>query len=467
MGFFAKFLNAFPSRSTSETFREAAGTTIDDEDDGWRRLSGDGSRDLAPVTQRRAREISAWLWQANVLANRMIELPLAFMLADGVKLTVPDAGAQLTLNEFWEDPINCMDLKLEKKVRELSIFGEQCYPTFVNEISGAVRLGYLDPALIETTVTDPDNPEQVIGIVTVKDKKGLAKRYRVIINGDEEVFTQRTQDIRKTFSDGDCFYFAINALSSGARGRPDLLASADWLDAYDEYLFGEIDRNHYLRAFVWDVTLKGANDDAVKSRAKEISPPRPNSVRIHNDSETWEAVSPSLNASDTSESARLLRNHVLGSATIPEHWFGGGGDVNRSTGDSMGDPAFKIMSMRQRLLKYMLESMGRYALFCKAKAEGLEINLADANYKITAVFPEMIAKDISRYAAALQQVVAGAALAVDRKFMSSKLAIRIIAAVATQLGVDIDPEQALKDAIAEANAAKGNDVFTDPLASQK
>lgn len=43
-----------------------------------------------------------------------------------------------------------------------------------------------------------------------------------------------------------------------------------------------------------------------------------------------EAKSASLQAADTSESARLLRNHVLGGGTVPEHWFGGGGDVNRA-----------------------------------------------------------------------------------------------------------------------------------------
>jgi hypothetical protein len=83
-------------------------------------------------------------------------------------------------------------------VRELSLYGEQCYPTFVNEIDGFVRLGYLDPAMIETVVMDPDNPEQPIGIVTCKDKKG-EYRYRVIVNGPENMFTARTQAIRATF----------------------------------------------------------------------------------------------------------------------------------------------------------------------------------------------------------------------------------------------------------------------------
>ena len=35
-----------------EKFREAAGVTIDDDEDQWRRLSGDANRDLSPMTQR-------------------------------------------------------------------------------------------------------------------------------------------------------------------------------------------------------------------------------------------------------------------------------------------------------------------------------------------------------------------------------------------------------------------------------
>lgn len=458
MGFLDTIKEIFKVRES------AAGQTIDDDEEGWRRLTGDTDRDLAPITQRRAREVSAWLWQANLMANRIIELPLAYLLADGVKLEVNDEEAQAMLNRFWNDPINSMDLKLEKKVRELALFGEQCYPTFVNEHTGHVRLGYLDPALIETVVVDPDNPEQQIGIVTVKDRKGGARRYRVIVNGEEEeLFSERTRQIRASFTDGDAFYFNINSLSSGARGRPDLLASADWLDAYDDFLFGEVDRNRYLRAFVWDVTLKGANDDAVKQRAREIAPPSPNSVRVHNDSETWNAVTPDIKSGDTSESARLLRNHVLGGATLPEHWYGGGGDVNRSTGESMGDPAFKMMSMRQRTIKYMLEQIARFAIRQWAIKNQRSVDLGDGDLLPSAVFPEMIARDTTRYAAALQQVVVAAAMAVERGFISRKLALRMIAAVASQLGVEIDVDEALEEAITAASTEKGKDVFPNPL----
>jgi hypothetical protein len=50
----------------------------------------------------------------------------------------------------------------------------------------------------------------------------------------------------------------VNDLSSARAAAPICCAQADWLDAYDEFLFGELDRYKLLRAFVWDVTLKNA-----------------------------------------------------------------------------------------------------------------------------------------------------------------------------------------------------------------
>lgn len=456
-----------PEDEPEKKLREAYGTTIDADEDLWRPLTGDTKRDLTPITQSRMREMAVYLWESNLLANRLIELPLAYLLGEGVTLHCDDEENQKTLNRFWRDPINLMDIKLTKKIRELALYGEQCYPTFVNDQSGHVRLGYLDPALIETVVIDPDNPEQPIGIVTCKDRKGIARRYKVIVNGmDSDLFTQRTQGIRDTFTDGEAFYFTINDLSNGRRGRSDLLAQADWMDGYDQFLFGELDRAQFMRAFLWDVELAGATPEEVKNRAKEISPPAPNSVRVHNDSEKWTAVTPGLQASDNSETARLFRNHALGGGTIPEHWFGGGGDVNRAVGAEMSEPTFKVFSMRQKTVKYILESIGFYVLRQKSlKENNREPDLEDAAYQVEAQFPEMTAKDTSKYAAALQQVVVAVSMALDKGLITEETALKIIISIAGRLGIEIDAEGELVKVSKKKKKDAENDVFIEPPAA--
>lgn len=444
-------------------FKEASGYTVTDDDEGWSRLSGDTKRDLSPLTQGKMQKMALYLWESNLLANRIVELPLAYLLADGVKLVADDESVQDILDAFWTDPINAMDIKLIKKARELSLFGEQCWPVFTNEYSGQVRMGYLDPSDIETVVTDPDNGEQVIGIVTKKDKKGFARRYRVIVNGpEEELFTQRTQAIRETFDFGECFYFCINDLSNGKRGRSDLLPQIDWLDAYDQFLFGEIERADFMRAFIYDVTLKNATPDEVKERARTIAPPTPGSVRVHNDSETWDAVTPDLKSQDAAVGARLIRNHIMGGATMPEHWFGGGGDVNRATGESMGEPTFKIFTMRQTYLGYILETLGKYVIRqSEIRQGGKEPDLNDGLYAFQVQWPEMITKDIAKYSAALGQVVMAVVAAISNDLLTKERGVQLIEKIAAGLGVEFNASEELEAVLNELADAAKNDVYTE------
>ena len=454
---------------TADRMVEAAGATVDEDDDSWRRLTGDGRRDLSPITQDRMQRLAHYQWETNLLANRLIELPVAYLLAGGVRLTIQDdEDAQDALNAHWDDGLNAWDLKLTKRVRELALFGEQCFPVFRNELTKFVRLGYLDPALIETVVTDPDNREQPIGIVTKKNRKGVATRYRIIVNVPEEAFTQRTREIRATFTDGDCFYYRVNDLSSATRGRSDLLAQIDWLDAYDQYLYGELDRAAFLRAFMWDVTLKGASEAEVIERAKKITTPKPGSARVHNDSEVWSALAPSLQAADAAVGARLFRNHILGGATQPEHWFGGGGDVNRSTGESMSEPTEKMLAMRQKVVGYMLTDIGRYVVRSHWDALDRELKPEEAKIlgTLTAAWPEMTSKDITKYAAAVVQVATAAAALIAEGLITRETALRLVQALAQRLGVEIDVEGELDAAQKELAESGGKDLLGLPLRNQ-
>ncbi len=445
---------------------ESYGATVDADDDQWRKLTGSTQRDLSPMTQQRSQKLALYLWETNLLANRLIELPIAYLLAEGVRLQVKDEEMQKVLDAFWNDPINNMKRKLKKKIRELMLFGEQAWPAFVNEHNGHVRLGYLDPALIATVVMDPDNSEQPIGVITVKDKKGRARRFRVILNGTEEdLFTQRTQAIREGMADGILFLNRINDLSNGSRGRSMLLAQIDWLDAYDQFLFGELDRSQFMRAFIWDVTITGADEEAVKKRAKQIAAPSPGSVRVHNEAEAWNAVTPDLNAEDSEKNAKLIRNHMMGGATMPEHWFGGAADVNRATGESMSEPTFKILSSFQQDIGAILEDLAIFVINCHYDPSGKEVMIdpydPDPDLVPECIWPELTAKDTTKYASALQQVTAASVMAITQGLITEVLALKQINAISGRLGVEFDAEAELDAARKEAGKRAEKDSYSD------
>lgn len=445
-------------------FVEAHGKSIDNDDDQWRRLSGDSKRDLTPMSQDRMQRLAVHAWEANLLANRLVELPVAYLLAQGLAWRVDDEKAQTALRRHWKDGLNAYAIKLPKRVRELSMFGEQCYPVFRDEQTGFVRLGYLDPERIATVVVDPENGEQPIGIVTKGNGRGEKRRYRIIVNVPESAFAPTTQRIRETFTDGEAFYFRVNDLFSTSRGRSDMLAAFDWLDAYDEFLFGELERAHLARAFVWDVKLTGATEEEVNAKAAGISAPRANSVRVHNESEEWSAQAPKLNAYEAGQAARLFRNHVLGGATFPEHWYGGAEDVNKSTGASMTEPTERMLDMRQTYVGYMLLQIGEFVVRSHWNALDRELTEREQDILDTLVveWPELTAKDTTKFAAALQQCVAAVIGALSEQLITRDTALRILAAMAKRLGVEIDIKAELEAALANPRNIRDDDVRPPP-----
>lgn len=432
-------------------------------DAGWRPLST-SNRDLTPTTQKRMQELAHHAWEQHRLANRLIELPLAFILGDGVEVHCDNEQAQAWLDEWWRDPINRLDLNLEKRVRELALFGEQVIIVFVGE-GGHVRHGAVDPTLITDVIVDPDNAALPIG-VEVTDAGGAPRIFRVILDGDDSTLLMPAAlAARAKMTAGHCHFWRINDLLTGRRGRSDLLSAIDIADAYSQLIFGEVERAAALRTAIWDVTLTGATPDQVRERARDIAPPAPMSVRVHNEAEKWESISPKLEAADASETLRVVRNEVLGGATIPEHWYGGGGDVNRATAAEMDEPTYKMFRRRQLLWQAIIEAEARHVIRSRLAASGRTFPSLPEDMMPTAEFPPMQSVDVSRYAQALAQVVAATASAVDRGLMTEETAVSLIAGIAGKLGVEIDAADELTNARAAKDARDAADLYSAPPAA--
>ncbi len=79
---------ATAAHEAARPVREAASAQGQGDGENWRRLSGGdlasmNDRDLAPMAQDRMQKLAEYLWQSNLLANRLVELPLAYLLAEG------------------------------------------------------------------------------------------------------------------------------------------------------------------------------------------------------------------------------------------------------------------------------------------------------------------------------------------------------------------------------------------------
>lgn len=109
----------------------------------------------------------------------------------------------------------------------------------------------------------------------------------------------------------------------------------------------------------------------------------------------------------------------------------------------MGEPTFKVLTARQGLLKIMLEEIGRYTLWQAAKQGGETPDWSEDRWQVTAVFPELMNKDVTKFAVAMAQVATTVVLLIDNGLLTEETGLKLVADVAQRFGQDIDAKAEL------------------------
>jgi hypothetical protein len=429
-----------------ERIREAVSPALlfGHDPEGYRPISGGriSQRDLNPVAHNRMQQVAYYLYLVNPLARRIVEYTKNYVVGDGVTARAADPAVNAVIQRFWNDPVNRMDFMLPESVRELSVFGEQCWLVAVNPVNGQVRLGYLDPSEIEAI----EWGEMSMGDSSIDSEMVVSAPVAVLRKSRDNKPPRRFRIIRvdedpasPTFGrlTGECFYFAVNKARNASRGISDLFAISDYLDGYDKMLFGLIDRVGFSNAFIWDVLMKGATEDKIQEWLKEQKPPRPGSVRVHNEQVEWKAVSPTLNAGDFNEAARTIKNMNLAGAGFPEHWFAEGGNVNRASALEMGEPTLKNLIERQGLVTFMVRQAVEFAIDQAVSAGALR---DDVDRSFDVKMPQLSVRDMTKAASAVAQVASAVVSLRQAELIDHETARQMIAAAVIELGVEL-PEQ--------------------------
>lgn len=424
----------------------------------FRRLSNNPDRDLQPLIHERTLEIAFYLYDSNPIAKRALEITRDYILGDGISvLSTAAAPAQKKkMNEiidlFWNDVINHMDMRLYESILELGLWGEVIWTVTINPVNGHVRLGTIDPSLIKEVVCDPVNSERVIELVLADDTEKKANRYKVI-EVDEDpnntTFGRMTGAPDKSKYSGSCFFWRINKVSKSRHGRSDLLCNIDWIDSYDQILFNEVDRSLLMKSFIWDVTLTGADSTKIAEYQKSNPVPKPGSVRFHNESVKWEAVTPDLKPQDAQSGADLLLSYMSAGLGLPKTWLSGTMDVNKAVSRELTEPAFKRLMARQRFVRHMLKELMTFVLD-QAELKGRipkrenQNGVTPETWSFQVNAPEILARDLQATSQTFQQSMAALTGALSQKLIDKTTAQKIVALLAGQYGIDMDFDEMVK-----------------------
>lgn len=404
----------------------------------WRRLSGNSVRELPIATWARQCEVCYWLWKTNPLGNWLIETLTALVAGQGFTYTAENDEVRDLIKSLWDDPINAFDLKVEGKVRELGIFGVQCWPVFKGEQTGRIRLGMVDPSQIQEIYTDPENAELQIGVKIANLQTGQFRLLKTILEEESDsVMSDAARELRDSFEDGECFLFSINRVSNDPWGTSDIFVLADWLDEYEDFIYQYSEKARKQNAFIWDVTVNGADDKECQRIAEQYPKQGDAALRVHNEKMNWEPKAPKLQAIEIKESAGVFRNHILGNKSIPEHWYGGGGDVNRATAGESNEPILAFVRSRQNMVKHILTQIIRYAIRSALDARYLTVPEEEA-FKFSINMPEATNTDLNKLSTAVRDIVNSLVAAAAQGWVDQAQAVKIFAFVIAMIGFEID-----------------------------
>ena len=243
--------------------------------------------------------------------------------------------------------------------------------------------------------------------------------YPVVI-GKQEIETEGTW-----FKAGDeVLHIAVNKVSNAKRGKSDLATLLPWLKRYKDWLTDRARINKFKAAFLWDVTLKGADKKTIdRKKMEHANPPEPGSVIVHHESETWNAVEPKINANDVSADGRAIKLMIAVGASLPEHYLSDGDYGNRATASEMSLPTLLKFKRRQRIVRYMLTAI-LDRVIKEAQRVGKLGPRQNTAYEIT--FPEIDSEEHNTLAQGMNWLMPALQTAKSQGWISDETAMKIM-----------------------------------------
>lgn len=339
---------------------------------------------------------------------------------------------QEAINTHWQ--LNEWEEKTSQRVETLNVEGEWDYWVGQpNRYNGHYKIHKLLPEIIteiERSRTDAETLTKV----------HFAGALEFDLGGQS--FAKSEMDIvRRNFMTGritgEVLHLGINRLSGQTRGWSDLIVVADYLDALESLLLGEVDRAKLQRSFIWEIILRGSDVKAREERKRKLlqeGPPEPASLIIRDESEEWNPKAPALNLQESIAFLEFLLSIIFGGLNMPQHFFSQGGDVNKATASEMGGPVWSLVRDRKRQIMAFLRLEVELALQILLERGFLgNLSPADLSFEVISRDPERNSYNL--IGQMLGELEATFASGVEHGFLTHQDAGRSLRNACSQLGL--------------------------------
>lgn len=425
-----------------------------------------GTRDFPDVKRLDILRMSHMAYALRGDAEDLIETHLDYLLGDDgfapSPVTRGDDKLQRLLDEVWKDERNQIDQNIEAMVRTLLLEGEYVAPAVLNDTDGSLEIGWVPSEDVTRVVQDRQGRDAFVltrGPSGVDDERShfvlnnLTDRIQISYangpKGEKYVVTERSVDragfesVGHRLVHGLCFAWFINRPRGATRGRPELTAALDFIDAHDSATWTTVEREKLLNCFLIWAQGPDVNDEAsAKKLLKQIglsSPPTGPKVMATNKNVEISVMQPGVAAGSFEKLERILRLSIYAGKGLPEHWSGSGAESNLATAQAQESKPLKRLRRKQAHLVRCLTNMLRVQIDLRARAGSVK-PVDHSTWRLN--HTEVGGKDRQRGADVLQKVAAALSAAVSSSVIRREAANEIFERALQELGYEISKENA-------------------------
>lgn len=286
-------------------------------------------------------------FRLNPLARRIVKLYRYFAIGTDVEIEIKGkptsffrrffnvdklTRTQKFVFEFWNHPINRLDEQIQEWFDERTLTGE-LYLLFSVDDSGMCLIRAV-PSESITKISTKDNDYRQETTYHTGDMDDKAYPAYDPANVGAAAAGSVAPFMR---------HYVINRPVGSTWGESDLFPLLPWIARYTGWLENRATLNYWRQIFVWMVKGKYASAEERSARQKEIEahPPRPGSILVGDESESWECIAPQLDSFEANADGLAIKKQIAAGAGIPMHFLAEPESSTRTTAEAAGTPAFK------------------------------------------------------------------------------------------------------------------------------
>ena len=342
----------FPGQSTPESARAhlALSETESAFFVGTRRYD-ESMRDRTAYDRGDILEQCLEAWRESPIGRRVVELTSQYVVGTGFDIKCDHAPTREFLDQFWAHRLNHMAVRVVELCDELSRTGN-LFILLSTDAAGMSYVRVIPASDIDQIHHAQNDVEQPLRFTTKAGDTLVTQTYLAYDPGMDQ------PDENGNFPTV-MLHYAINRPAGAQWGESDLAPLLPWLRRYAAWLEDRVRLNRFRNAFMFVVTGNFASEEARKARQAQLAanPPSPGSIMVCDQSETWQVISPKLEALDANTDGLAIKKMIASGVGIPLHFLAEPEGTNRTTAESAGGPTFRRFEQRQRYFMWLLTDL--------------------------------------------------------------------------------------------------------------